>query len=419
MCSEHPPQRLVGPCRPWCEKIKAKCGPTLVNYGLTWPKVLECSSFPIENNNDHVCIEVPDQFTIDLSLGPSSLNSLKTNPHFIQKIKDVASDINSVESPDRLKDKLKPFEELLTKNEDNVPRQKFNSECSKFRESHKYTHIKKKGCIPKCEADILFTKEDKSITNSVIRTLAALCFVLSLATSILIFVFNTNGDMLSPNSATTFAGQTPAFLALAFVGYSFGYLISQIGIYNNKDWLCVDNDDHSKLMALEGHRSQPCVVIFLFTYFFGSAASAWWTVVAFSWAFAQYFNTKDISKLSVYCHTYGWGIPAILTLVSILNHNIQADELSSICLPGALQDDASLLYFIIIPEGVQLILSAFMFISGSVMAFCCGDARTSEKARGKLEAEALKRLKWPFFLYGILFLIAKVNFLEQFLNLEI
>ena len=114
--------------------------------------------------------------------------------------------------------------------------------------------------------------------------------------------------------------------------------------------------------------------------------------------------------MSVYCHTYGWGIPAILTLISILNHNIQADELSSICLPGALQDDASLLYFIIIPEGVQLILSAFMFISGSVMAFCCGDARTSEKARGKLEAEALKRLKWPFFLYGILFLIAKVSF---------
>ena len=34
------------------------------------------------------------------------------------------------------------------------------------------------------------------------------------------------------------------------------------------------------------------------------------------------------------CHMYGWGVPAILTLVALLTHSIEADELTSVCLPG-------------------------------------------------------------------------------------
>ena len=34
------------------------------------------------------------------------------------------------------------------------------------------------------------------------------------------------------------------------------------------------------------------------------------------------------------CHMYGWGVPAVLTLVALLTHSIEADELTSVCLPG-------------------------------------------------------------------------------------
>ena len=39
-------------------------------------------------------------------------------------------------------------------------------------------------------------------------------------------------------------------------------------------------------------------------------------------------------RISMICHMYGWGLPAILTLVALLTHSIEADELTSICLPG-------------------------------------------------------------------------------------
>ena len=164
------------------------------------------------------------------------------------------------------------------------------------------------------------------------------------------------------------------------------------------------------MAAEEGQRSQPCIVIFLFIYFFGSAATAWWTVINFSWAFTQRFTPKEanMSRVSRLCHIYGWGIPAIFTLASILKHNIQADELTSVCFPGALHDDSSLLSFIIIPEAFHFVFGAIMYLSGCFLAFCCGDATTNERVRGKLEAKALQRLKFRFTIHGLVFIILKV-----------
>ena len=50
-------------------------------------------------------------------------------------------------------------------------------------------------------------------------------------------------------------------------------------------------------------------------------------------------------RISMICHMYGWGVPAILTLVALLTHSIEADELTSICLPGMF----NVLYSVIYP----------------------------------------------------------------------
>ena len=49
-----------------------------------------------------------------------------------------------------------------------------------------------------------------------------------------------------------------------------------------------------------------------------------------------YFSPQRASmdRISMICHMYGWGVPAILTLVALLTHSIEADELTSVCLPG-------------------------------------------------------------------------------------
>lgn len=104
MCITHSPQKIIGPCRPLCEQVKRKCEATLKNtFQLSWPDVLECSKFPMTNVHKHMCIEVPGdgQFSL-LGLPPSSLNTLQTNPLFMEKVKEqLAGGITL--------DKLKPY----------------------------------------------------------------------------------------------------------------------------------------------------------------------------------------------------------------------------------------------------------------------------------------------------------------------
>ncbi len=270
----------------------------------------------------------------------------------------------------------------------------------------RYTFVKKKGCIPKCNADITFSKENKDNTQIWVLTWAIICFSLSCLTVLLYLINRCSGES---QSAVAFASRTPVFLALTYVGFSLGYIISQLGLKHNPQWLCVDYDLNEPLAAQEGQRSQPCIIVFLLVYFFGSATSYWWTIVAFSWSLAQACSPKKplMDTISMMCHMYGWGLPAAFTLVALLQHNIQADELTSVCLPGALEDNTSFLVFIVIPEGVQLALGTAMYLSGLCWAFFCGDATTSEKVRGRSEAKALSGFKLKFTLFGLLHFVCK------------
>ena len=332
------PSIQIFPCQSDCEDVRRKCEPQMTKVGRSWPESLKCDKFPERNVHDHPCINVPEYVKFGNELPGSSLNSLKTNTQF----KDAIKDLEEKDFGKDVDEEIDKFGNLLFEKHNNrKPAMNFNYECKGYKKSARYIHDKRKAiCIPKCGHDIIFDKEEKEVVNLLIQILASMCFIFSLGT-LIIFISNSSKDMLSPVSATAFANLAPAFLALAFVGYSLGYLISQIGIYKNPEWLCVEFNETYNVTALEGQRSQPCIVIFLFVYFFGSAASAWWTVVAFSWALAQFDvgkylkpDASTLSTITMICHIYGWGVPAILTLISILNHNIQSDELTSVCFPG-------------------------------------------------------------------------------------
>ena len=116
------------------------------------------------------------------------------------------------------------------------PQKTMNPDCNHLKKSFDYVKIKKKGCIPKCQnTDIIFTKDQKEETQTLVIIFAFLCLGLSLVTMIVYIMNCCTGES---HSAATFANRSPVFLAFSYVGLSLGYLISQFGIINNPGMFC-------------------------------------------------------------------------------------------------------------------------------------------------------------------------------------
>ena len=89
------------------------------------------------------------------------------------------------------------------------------------------------------------------------------------------------------------------------------------------------------------------MVVFLLVYFFGNAAAHWWTVATVTWVVALFTSKRRLDTagvtaaparwpaLSPLCHVYAWLVPAVLTVTALLTHNVESDELTAVCLPGA------------------------------------------------------------------------------------
>ena len=58
MCTDKVPIP-IGPCGSMCLSVKRKCLPVLTEFGFVWPEVLNCSLFPPQNDQNHMCMEGP------------------------------------------------------------------------------------------------------------------------------------------------------------------------------------------------------------------------------------------------------------------------------------------------------------------------------------------------------------------------
>lgn len=82
-------QPLIGPCRSLCQRVRDQCESEMVKYDVDWPEVLECDRFPETNSHEHMCMERPEGDRRDmpaLSVSSSTINNLKNNPVFMEKV---------------------------------------------------------------------------------------------------------------------------------------------------------------------------------------------------------------------------------------------------------------------------------------------------------------------------------------------
>ena len=324
--------------------------------------------------------------------------------------------------------------------------QGINQHCDKYKKSNQYHFIQRtEECVPNCTSDINFTSDEKTMAKILTLSISSICFLVSCISLITLMIdehcccgfegSSTQSRRLTKNSIVQFAFSVPPFFSTFCCAFcSFGYLLSQL--INHEDF-CLQNDEDPKvlLLARDGHRNLPCIIIYLLTYFFGGAISTWWTVIAVSWCVALTSSstsssvvpptTRNSSSFSTLCHMYAWGIPAILTVAGIVAHQVESDELTSICLPGAGFKDDSLLIFVLIPESFQVILGLLFYIVGIVLATMkrsnhhqqnMGDQGSK---RAKLETKTVDFIQNRVLIYGAIYIIIKVRILDNFTNIFI
>lgn len=65
LCSSYLPlctdkvHALVGPCRPLCEDVRRRCESVLNRFGFLWLSSLNCSRFPPQSDQNHMCMDGP------------------------------------------------------------------------------------------------------------------------------------------------------------------------------------------------------------------------------------------------------------------------------------------------------------------------------------------------------------------------
>ena len=322
----------IGPCRPLCETVKRKCQPVLIDFGFPWPDTLNCSQFPPENNQKHMCME-----------GPPEVEEPKRKPRpEIPLRKDPNSSGDQTDSRSTNKDRKSP--------------------CDKFRDPMKYVYINRtERCALKCGQNDAFSGEDKYFADIWMSIWAGLCWVSTLFT-VLTFLIDSQ--------RFKYPERPIIFLSMCYNFCSIAYIVRLIA--GRDSIACDSTDGQSKVRILiqEGLENTDCALVFLLLYFFGTAASLWWVVLTLTWFLSAglKWGHEAIQLHSTFFHLAAWAIPAIKTIIILVMRDVDADELTGICFVGN-QNNTTLIGFAIVPLIVYLVLGTSFIIAGFVSLF--------------------------------------------------
>ena len=353
MCTDKVPIS-IGPCRPLCESVKARCQPVLLEFGFPWPAALNCSKFPEENNHQHMCMEGPEPEEHERK---SKYPVTPVNPKHPRRPKLPKTKV--VVPPEGI---LRggtppPIGPGVVSPNMETRKHHFNL-CLEYKYFDQYYYINRtERCAHNCSADILFTNDNKHFASIWTAIWAALCFLSTL------FTIST---FLADSSGFRYPERAIIFLAVNYMVYSAAYLYRLV--VGRTDVSChIDSQHNVPILIQEGLDNVHCTVIFTLLYFFGMASAVWWLILALTWFLAAglRWTPERIENKYTYFHLIAWILPALKTLAILVMRIVDADELTGTCYVGN-QSRSSLLYFVILPMSIYLLVGTLFLILGLV-----------------------------------------------------
>lgn len=283
LCSPDVP-RPVTACKELCETIEADCmkEPTVVHL---WPSFLICKNLPHPDNQE-LCMQIPQE---KIQIPPQqntywpwfhwkSSHPLKSIPKIICPVNYTAA--NEV-------------------------------------------------CIPQCDRDVLYSSHQKKVTETLILSLAAICFIVTLFSLVTFWAEPTRFG---------YPERPVLFLVLSYNLISVCNLEGIVFHSPGRDAIAEENSS----CAL----SPPCLASYITTSYLTLSATTWWLIFALCYYLSsnKRWSSEALEKKSGLFHVLAWVPPLAPPISALLWGAIKPHELTGICTaPGFVEIPALML----------------------------------------------------------------------------
>lgn len=318
--------RPLKPCTEFCQHVKGRCAPLMNVFNFLWPADLKCDNFPQKSN---LCL-LPD---LSKDMKPRNLSR--------KVISDIRRKFPNVK-PIKHRPKLPP-----------PPAPIPNLTCSpaEVRVSFEPNDT----CLTRCLANVLFTAMDKRFAEVWTTVWAVCCLASSVLTAI---------TFAADSARFRYPERPIVYLCVCYLFYSLTFIIREA--VGAPAISCRELDHSSdRFLIRGGHEGTWCTITFLINYFFITASGLWWVILTIAWflSAAKKWGHEGVEAISSLFHMVAWGGPAVCTIVILIMHKIDGDELTGMCFVGS-QDPHAKLIFVLLPMCAMLVTGIGFLLCG-------------------------------------------------------
>ncbi|XP_050526822.1 frizzled-7-A-like [Daktulosphaira vitifoliae] len=417
-------ERPLPPCRSLCISARNGCEAIMNRFQIEWPDNLECSKFP--EPAEQLCVgenNYTETATVQATLnnvGQQSIHSILIDTNGKDSTVDSGSGMrrhfsgsggsqNSIVGsiydigfvcPEQFR-----METSIGNQGYNFGSKKKGSSSSERTLNSFYTggyslrigNRQVKDCGAPCDA--FWTREQTRASRNWVAAWSVLCCASCLFTS-LTFAIDTH--------RFRYPERPIIFLSLCYLMVSISYLIGWMAgdsvACNKRNLIIQGTNSGPRSSDTDGGSSELCVVLFMVSYFFGTASSVWWVVLTLTWYLAAglKWGHEAIEANSHYFHLAAWTVPAAKTITVLAMGKIEGDVLTGICSMAVWSDDTAVRDMILIPLVVYLVLGTAFWMAGFV-ALC--RIRTVMKHDGTRGTEKLEKLMIRIGVFSVLYTV--------------
>ncbi|KFD70324.1 hypothetical protein M514_06940 [Trichuris suis] len=297
MCTEAMDEPITS-CRSVCQEVERSCAPPLANFGIQWPSVLNCSQFPVQNSEPPCMDPSPAK-------GLSNRNRQKLERPFSSSRGATATTAKS----------RQPLP--VSRYEMATPTDACGTQFAMIDR-----HDLHNKCVLRCNQHWMFSGEQKRFVKIWMAAWASLCL---LATGLTLVTFLLDGYRFA------YPKRPVVFIALCHFMYSIAYLLPIIA--GAERAACQRLTSGYSVLVAHSLSNVWCVATFILRYYFALTSVVWWLILTMTWYLAagRKWSQEAIARHSSMFHILAWALPAGLTVIVMVTHEVEANELTSLC----------------------------------------------------------------------------------------